>query len=447
MQNKTNRPFYIKDPIHNEIVFNNETAWMYELTKTTEFLRLKRLQQLGLSSNLFPGASHTRYSHCLGVYELLRRMLSNPTFKKVSDYDKQTLMCAGLLHDLGHGPHSHGFEFYMNKCLDDDQERFNHEEMTARLILNKHGEIYNILKENNVDPHDVAALIDKKNSSLKKRPVWMQQLISSELDADRIDYLMRDSYHTGATYGTIDSKLLDRWIVYDPKSKQVGYEKKAITTIESLLIGRYHMYKSVYYNHKSVGLERSITLSIRRIIDLIKEDQFDFGSFDIIKQLFEALLINNQHDKVDLSLYKYLTDDYFNTFLFVQWRQTNDWILKSLLSNYFEDNKFVIWSFDDQLKREDIYNQLKKIIDHPQYFVVKQSYKDKNFYNQSSNSLGINIIDNNLKKFYPITKFSKILNINNPESFNHLIIFDWTQANKKHKEFRQIQNQYNKLNN
>ncbi|SYV95798.1 Uncharacterised protein, partial [Mycoplasmoides gallisepticum] len=147
----------------------------------------------------------------------------------------------------------------------------------------------------------------------------MQQLISSELDADRIDYLKRDSYFTGATYGTIDSKLLDRWIVFDHKSKQVGYEKKAITTIESLLIGRYHMYKSVYYNHKSVVLEQIIMLVFKRIVDLFKQNQFDFYGFEIIQQLFEALFIDNDISKVDLNLFKYLTDDYFNTFLYQQW--------------------------------------------------------------------------------------------------------------------------------
>lgn len=146
----------------------------------------------------------------------------------------------------------------------------------------------------------------------------MQQLISSELDADRIDYLKRDSYFTGATYGTIDSKLLDRWIVFDHKSKQVGYEKKAITTIESLLIGRYHMYKSVYYNHKSVVLEQIIMLVFKRIVDLFKQNQFDFYGFEIIQQLFEALFIDNDISKVDLNLFKYLTDDYFNTFLYQQ---------------------------------------------------------------------------------------------------------------------------------
>ncbi|MDC4183997.1 HD domain-containing protein [Mycoplasma bradburyae] len=445
MENKANRSFFIKDPIHSEIIFKNETAWMHRLIKTSEFLRLKRLQQLGLSSNLFPGASHTRYSHCLGVYELIRRMMNNPTFKKVSDYDKQTLMCAGLLHDLGHGPHSHGFEFYMNNCIDDGQERFNHEVMTAKQILNKHGEIYHILKENDIVPEDVAGLIDKKNPMLKKRPMWMQQLISSELDADRIDYLKRDSYYTGATYGTIDSKLLDRWIVFDPKSKQVGYEKKAITTIESLLIGRYHMYKSVYNNHKSVALERTIALSLKRMIDLIKEGKFDFLGFDIMEQLFDALLINNDINKVDLNQYKYLTDDYFNSFLFQQWSKTQDHILKSLLKNYFVENRFIIWSFDDQLRREEFYNKLKQIIDDNQYFVVKESYKDKTFYSRTTNSLGINIFEQNSKKFHPITDYSKVLNINFPEAFNHLIIFDYDQANKKPRIFRQIENQYNKL--
>lgn len=445
MPSKTNRAYFLKDPIHSEVVFKDKTAWMQQLIHTTEFKRLKRIQQLGLSSNLFPGASHNRFSHCLGVYELLRKMMFKSTFKRISDYDKQTLICAGLLHDLGHGPHSHAFEFYLNNCMDDHKQRFHHEVMTAKLILNKRGEIYPILKENNINPEDVAALIDKNNPLLKKKPLWMQQLISSELDADRIDYLKRDSYFTGATYGTIDSKLLDRWIVFDPKSKQVGYEKKAITTIESLLIGRYHMYKSVYYNHKSVVLEQIIMLVFKRIVDLFKQNQFDFYGFEIIQQLFEALFIDNDINKVDLNLFKYLTDDYFNTFLYQQWIKTNDPILKTLLNNHFVENKFLIWTFADQLRREEIYNQLKNIIDDSQYFLVKDSYKDKTLYAKKSNSLGINIYEHNSKKFYPITNYSKILDISHPEAFNHLIIFDSEKAAKKQKLFNQIKNKYLKL--
>ncbi|QMT98515.1 HD domain-containing protein [Mycoplasma tullyi] len=445
MPSKTNRAYFLKDPIHSEVVFQDKTAWMYQLIQTTEFKRLKRIQQLGLSSNLFPGASHNRFSHCLGVYELLRKMMNKSTFRRINDYDKQTLICAGLLHDLGHGPHSHAFEFYLNNCTDDRKERFHHEVMTAKLILNKDGEIYPILKENNVNPEDVAALIDKDNSLLKKKPLWMQQLISSELDADRIDYLRRDSYFTGATYGTIDSKLLDRWIVFDPKSKQVGYEKKAITTIESLLIGRYHMYKSVYYNHKSVVLEQIIMLVFKRIVDLLKQNQFDFYGFEIIQQMFEALFIDNDINRVDLNLFKYLTDDYFNTFLYQLWIKTDDSILKTLLNNYFVENKFTIWTFDDQLRREEIYDQLKNIIDDSQYFLVKDSYKDKTLYSKKSNSLGINIYEQNSKKFYPITNYSKILDISHPEAFNHLIIFNSQKASKKQKLFKEIKNQYLKL--
>ena len=146
---------------------------MYKLLDTPEFKRLKNIKQLGLSALFFPGATHTRASHCLGAYEIMRQMLLNPSFKWISKTDRLTLLCAALLHDLGHGPHSHAFEDYFASSfsgLSGHQRTFSHEHFSVQFIANERGSIAPILLKNNVDPLKVASLIDVKNK-VKEMPV------------------------------------------------------------------------------------------------------------------------------------------------------------------------------------------------------------------------------------------------------------------------------------
>ncbi len=164
---------FLKDPIHDEINFGRDTLWMHGLLDTPEFKRLHDIKQLGLSIHTFPGASHTRASHCLGAYEIMRRVLGTESFKPVPKEQKQALLCASLLHDLGHAPHSHAFEDYFATSLDKDaQFAFEHEILSGRLITNPEGRIAPILAKNGVDPQLVAALVLNDQSIKGSRRGW-----------------------------------------------------------------------------------------------------------------------------------------------------------------------------------------------------------------------------------------------------------------------------------
>ena len=134
------RKFFV-DPILKEISFDNENYWMINLVNTPEFRRLSRIKQLGCSDIIFTSASHTRLSHCLGAYEITRRFINQLDLSIEHPYESKVLLCAALLHDLGHGPNSHAFEKYTG---------INHEEYTKKIILDKTTNIHKILVQNNL---------------------------------------------------------------------------------------------------------------------------------------------------------------------------------------------------------------------------------------------------------------------------------------------------------
>ncbi len=188
-----------RDPILGTIIVDNQI--ILDLIDTPEFQRLRRIKQLGTSSLTFHGAEHSRFGHCLGVYEIARRMCNHfqrnyPTHHPGDGLwddcasDRSTL-CAALLHDLGHGPYSHTFEHIFHT---------DHEEITRRLITSPTTNIQRILARVAPDlPAQVASVIDHTYHNQQ-----VVQMISSQVDADRMDYLQRDAYYTGTNYGKFD---------------------------------------------------------------------------------------------------------------------------------------------------------------------------------------------------------------------------------------------------
>lgn len=177
MKNQTFR-IYI-DPILNEIVLNNKHSFINDLIHTKEFYRLGRIRQLGVTNIIFPSATHTRLSHSLGTYEITRRFINQLGLFKTHDYKAKHLLCAALLHDLGHGPNSHAFEKYTG---------INHEEYTKKIILDPSTNINKVLIKNKINPKLVTKILEER-----KNMDWATLLIDSQIDADRMDYLMRDS--------------------------------------------------------------------------------------------------------------------------------------------------------------------------------------------------------------------------------------------------------------
>ncbi|WP_438266071.1 HD domain-containing protein, partial [Coprobacillus cateniformis] len=221
----------LRDAIHDYIHVDHLVIW--HLINSQEMQRLRRVKQLGGTYQVFQSAEHSRFVHSLGVYQVVRRMLETECLdNELNDYDKLCVMCAGLLHDIGHGPFSHSFEGVFKE---------DHENITVRMIL-EDSEVHNILITVHEDlPTDIAAIIQHTH----KNQILIQ-MVSSQLDADRMDYLLRDSYMTGTTYGQFDmSRILRTMRICDGK---IVYKESGVQAIENYILARYHMYWQVYYH-------------------------------------------------------------------------------------------------------------------------------------------------------------------------------------------------------
>ena len=194
----------MRDPIHEYIHVDYQIIW--DLINAREFQRLRRIHQMGTSYQVYHTAEHSRFAHSIGVYEIIRRMVTEVKGLNefLSEVEKIQIMCAGLLHDLGHGPFSHFFETIV---------RPNHEKLTA-MIIQGDSDVHRILIK--YSPDLPALIVSILNHSHPNKV--LSRLINSQLDADRMDYLLRDAYFTGTRYGTFD---LER-ILRDRKSTRLN---------------------------------------------------------------------------------------------------------------------------------------------------------------------------------------------------------------------------------
>jgi len=252
----------VRDPVHDFIRLDRY-PFINEIVSTPEFQRLRHITQLGVSPLVYPSANHTRFSHSLGSMHVMERILEH--FRRVKEIGKnefegmlKTGMATALLHDLGHGPLSHSSEQFFN---------FKHEEISAEVITQP--PISDILDRARVNPKTIVKVI---NHTITGRCTLISQLISSELDADRLDYLGRDSYFAGVGFGTID---LERIISMLRVFKGSGIlENHAITlnkgkyAVEDYIVGRHLMYEAVYFHKATRGAEQLIASAIRRASEL-----------------------------------------------------------------------------------------------------------------------------------------------------------------------------------
>ena len=235
---KTSEVKVLRDPIHGYIHIDLQVVW--DVINTSWFQRLRRIRQLGGASLVYHCAEHTRFAHSLGVYEIVRRMVTEVTDIKdtLSDYEKVCVMLAGLLHDIGHGPFSHTFEGITTT---------SHEEFSCR-IIEEDTDVHKVLEEAMPGlAKDVADVIRHE----AKNPL-LSQMISSQLDADRMDYLLRDAYFTGTAYGQFDLERILRTIRIQDGNTLVVKES-GVYAVENYIMSRYHMYWQVYYHPTARG--------------------------------------------------------------------------------------------------------------------------------------------------------------------------------------------------
>lgn len=299
-----------KDPVHNYIHVQDTIIW--RLINTKEFQRLRRIRQLGTSYLTFHGAEHSRFSHSLGVYEITRRIISQFERSGYKDWipeESLLTLCAALLHDLGHGPFSHSIE---------EAFEMNHEDWTCRIIL-EDTEITEILRDVGEDfPRKVASVIAKTYEH-----EIVVNLVSSPLDADRMDYLLRDAYYTGVNYGTIDIDRILRML--RPYNGRVVVKESGMHAIEDYLMSRYQMYWQVYFHPVTRSSEIILRQIFRRAKELFQEGyNFNF-MINPLEDLFRGEVTVKQYLMLDEALVQTA---------FMQWTLEKDELLSDLCTRF-----------------------------------------------------------------------------------------------------------------
>ncbi len=237
----------IKDPVHGYVYITEAEKIIID---SYPMQRLRRLRQLAGSEYVYPGANHTRFEHCLGVMYLAGKVLENPNISRlVADDEAQKNRIAALLHDVGHGPFSHVFEHLLIRDLDR-----THEDLTSWLV--EKSEVADRLNEIGYNPAEIAMLAVGKLR--KPGRAFLDQIISSAVDVDKQDFIVRDTYHTGAEYGFVDVFRLIHAL--DVLGENLAVELGALSALESFVIARIESFKSIYFHR--VGRAAQIMLAI-----------------------------------------------------------------------------------------------------------------------------------------------------------------------------------------
>lgn len=379
----SNEKKVIRDPIHSYI--HIELQIILDLINTPCFQRLRRIKQLGATYTVYPTANHTRFDHSLGVYEIARRLVTEneEVANNLTDNEKVYVQIAALLHDLGHGPYSHVFESITN---------INHEQMTNQFIL-QDTQVHTILE--NYQQGLSQIICDIINHNYPKKLCW--QLVSSQLDADRMDYLLRDAYFTGTKYGEFDLERIMRTIKVH--NNQLVVKQSGIYALEDYLMSRFHMFWQVYYHVNIRMFERMFEAFALRI-ETIKEKYPDdyFLGFDklIHANTIDTQLFLNYDDSSIIELFKKL-------------QYCNDTILADLSGRLLNRQFFNEY----ELSKENKTMLLKKLqgkgLD-PTYYLLQDNHgKTTNRPYNSSGKQKINILKND-GTIAEFTQVSTIMN-------------------------------------
>jgi len=241
----------IRDVLWGHIYMTEKQAG---LTESAPFMRLHRIMQLGPVYLVYPGASHTRASHSIGVYHIGRRLLQNLAERGASEWltpeGVKSFLAACLLHDLGHFPYTHSLK---------ELSLLSHETLTGTIILEE--PFKSLVGATGADPDFTAAIVDKEINAAGDELLFYRKLLSGALDPDKLDYLNRDARYCGVPYGAQDVDfILSR--LYPDKEKGVNIDSRLIPNVESVLFSKYLMYRTVYW-HKQV---RAATAMVKKAL-------------------------------------------------------------------------------------------------------------------------------------------------------------------------------------
>ncbi len=375
-----------RDPVHDYIHVQHQL--ILDLINTAEFQRLRRVKQTGTTLFTFHGAEHSRFGHSLGVYEVARRICDKfvrnypsltPGDGLWDDGERPVVLCAALLHDIGHGPYSHAFEKIFQT---------NHEQITIDIILSPETEVNQVLsKVSPTFPNEVASVINKTYPNPQ-----VVQLISSQIDADRMDYLLRDAYYTGANYGRFDISRILR--VMRPHKDGIAFTISGMHAVEDYILSRYQMYMQVYFHPVSRGVEVILNKLLARAHECYRSPEYGLNHS-------ASLLIPFFEDNWTLKDYLKLDDGVLTTY-FLHWLDEPDQILSDLAGRFLNRKPFksVALNFDrDVATIEHLTELLDNMGYDTRYYAAKNSSYDLpyDFYrpDQIKNRTQIELIQKN----------------------------------------------------
>ena len=349
----TNKLKILNDPIYGFIRIPN--SLIFDIIEHPSFQRLRRVSQMGFSNLVYPGANHTRFHHALGCLHLMQKTVNVLRVKgiSISEQEENALYIAILLHDIGHGAFSHALEHSIVTGI-------SHEEISLKYMhqLNKQfdGQL------------DLA--ISVFNGEYHRK--FLHQLITSQLDIDRLDYLKRDSFYTGVAEGNISSDRLIAMI--NVVDNELVIEKKGIYSVEKFLIARRLMYWQVYLHKTSLVAEYMLVNILTRAKELANQGVELFGSSSLKFFLYQKTDKNNFDNKV-LNLFSEL-DDYDVLSAIKEWTNHSDKILSKLSLMIVNRNLLKIEMFDEEVSNDHLSNTTSKFLkiskiseDEAKYFV------------------------------------------------------------------------------
>jgi HD superfamily phosphohydrolase len=335
-----------RDPVHGSVAFDwSEDRAIIELIDSREFQRLRRIRQLGAAALVFPGAELSRFTHSMGVAFLAKRLFDHLMRQALFPRDATPLrpivLAAALLHDIGHGPYSHLFERVFAK---------HHEAWGTDILNDPETEVHRILKSHGL----LEGILDLY--ARKLQPPFTFELISSQLDADRLDYLLRDSFMTGATYGRYDLDWLIEVIelaAIPPENTiglAVGYPK-GWHVAEQFVIGRHLMYQQVYFHRTIRAAEHLLKAVFERLRDLAGE-----GAVPAFRPRAIQTLLQKPIEAVPVSAYLALDDNMMNACISA-WQDDRDSILRDLCRRVVHRDLFKSIELDAERVEDPSYKE------------------------------------------------------------------------------------------
>ena len=392
-QHRNNKKKIINDPVYGFITIPDEI--IFDILEHPHMQRLRRIMQLGLSHLVYPGANHTRFHHVLGAMHLMSQAVATIRRKghEITIEEERAVCLAILLHDIGHGPFSHALEY-------DIVCGVSHEEISSFFIEELSKEFDGQL--------DMALLIFQNKYS---KP-FLHQLVSSQLDMDRLDYLNRDSFYSGVSEGIIGTDRLIEML--NVRDGQLVLEEKGIYSIEKFIVARRLMYWQVYLHKTVVAAEFMLIHALRRAKFLAKRGDEVFASPALSFFMKQDITENDFHQRKEVLENFAQLDDYDIWSAIKVWQTHSDQILSQLAKSLVNRKLFKIVISKDPFSEVRIATERKRVQDQygltseeVDYFVYSDILTNK-AYNQDKQNINLLMKNGDI---IDLTKASDNLNI------------------------------------